>query len=44
MARDTLEQETGERFSETRILSEMHALGFSFQKPQVAALEKKTKQ
>lgn len=42
MARDTLEQQTGDRFSETRVLSEMHSLGFSFQKPRVAALEKKT--
>ena len=43
MARDTLEEETGDRFSQTRVLSEMHSLGFSFQKPQVAALEKKTR-
>ena len=43
MARDVLYEQTGTYFSETRVLSAMHDLGFSFQKPQVIPLEKKTK-
>jgi len=43
MARDVLHEQTKQYFSKTRVLSELHALGFSFQKPQVKALEKKTK-
>jgi len=42
MARDVLYEQTGVYFSKTRILSALHELGFSFQKPQVKALEKKT--
>ena len=42
MARDILSEQTGDFFSKTRVLRELHALGFSFQKPQVKALEKKT--
>jgi len=42
MARDVLHVETGVHFSTTRILSGLHELGFSFQKPQLKALEKKT--
>ena len=43
MARDVLHEQTKRYFSKTRVLSELHTLGFSFQKPQVRALEKKTK-
>ena len=43
MARDVLHERGGRRFSITRVLSALHELGFSFQKPQVRALEKKTK-
>ena len=42
MARDVLYEQTGEYFSKTRILSALHELGLSFQKPEVRALEKKT--
>jgi transposase len=42
MARDVLYEQSGTYFSETRVLSALHELGFSFQKPQVRALEKKT--
>ena len=42
MARDVLYRQTGTCFSKTRVLSALHELGFSFQKPQVRALEKKT--
>jgi len=42
MARDELYRQTRTRFSESRVLIELHTLGFSFQKPQVRALEKKT--
>jgi transposase len=42
MARDVLYEHTGEYFSKTRILSALHELGLSFQKPEVRALEKKT--
>jgi transposase len=42
MARDVLHGQTGTYFSKTRVLSALHELGFSFQKPQVRALEKKT--
>lgn len=41
MARDVLHEQTGTYFSQTRILSALHDLGFSFQKPDVKALEKK---
>ena len=41
MARDILSEQAGDFFSKTRVLRELHALGFSFQKPQVKALEKK---
>lgn len=41
MARDILYQETKSYFSETRVLSELHNLGFSFQKPEIRAYEKK---
>jgi transposase len=43
MARDVLHGKIGTYFSETRVLSALHELGFSFQKPQVRALEKKRK-
>jgi transposase len=43
MARDVLYEQTDTYFSETRVLSAMHELGFSFQKPQVRPLEKKTR-
>ena len=43
MARDVLHEQTKQYFSKTRVLSELHALGFSFQKPQVRALEKNEK-
>ena len=43
IARDVLYEQTKWYFSKTRVLSELHALGFSFQKPQVKALEKKLK-
>lgn len=42
MAGDVLHKQTGIQFSETRVLSALHELGFSFQKPQLRALEKKT--
>jgi len=42
MARDVLYEQSGTYFSKTRVLSALHELGFSFQKPQVRALEKKT--
>ena len=42
MARDVLYGQTETYFSKTRVLSALHELGFSFQKPQVRALEKKT--
>ena len=42
MARDVLFGQSGTYFSKTRVLSALHELGFSFQKPQVRALEKKT--
>ena len=42
MARDILYEQTGGYFSKTRILSALHELGLSFQKPEVRALEKKT--
>ena len=42
MARDVLYEQTGDYFSKTRILSALHELGLSFQKPEVRALEKKT--
>ena len=42
MARDVLHEQTRAYFSKTRILSALHDLGFSFQKPDVKALEKKT--
>jgi transposase len=42
MARDVLYEHTETYFSKTRVLSALHELGFSFQKPQVRALEKKT--
>jgi transposase len=42
MARDILYQETKSYFSETRVLSELHNLGFSFQKPEIRAYEKKS--
>ena len=42
MARDVLYGQSGRYFSKTRVLSALHELGFSFQKPQVRALEKKT--
>ena len=42
MARDVLYEQTETYFSKTRVLSALHELGFSFQKPQVRALEKKT--
>ena len=42
MARDVLHVQTGVRFSTTRVLSALHELGFTFQKPQLKALEKKT--
>jgi transposase len=42
MARDVLFEQTGEYFSKTRILSALHELGLSYQKPEVRALEKKT--
>ena len=42
MARDILYEHTGGYFSKTRILSALHELGLSFQKPEVRALEKKT--
>jgi len=42
MARDVLYEQTGEYFSKTRILSALHELGLSFQKPEIRALEKKT--
>jgi len=41
MARDVLYEQTGEYFSKTRILSALHELGLSYQKPEVRALEKK---
>ena len=41
MARDVLHEQTGTCFSKTRVLSELHELGFSFQKPQAQAFEKK---
>ncbi len=41
MARDVLHEQSGTYFSKTRVLSALHELGFSFQKPQVRALEKK---
>ncbi len=41
MASDVLRDHTGTRFSNTRVLSELHELGFSFQKPQAQAFEKK---
>jgi transposase len=44
MARDALDRHTGTSFSETRVLSALHELGFSFQKPQVRPLEKKTRE
>jgi transposase len=43
MARDVLHEQSGKRFSITRVLSALHELGFSFQKPQVRPLEKKTR-
>lgn len=43
MVRDILYEQTGDYFSNTRVLSELHNLGFSFQKPQINPLEKKTK-
>jgi len=42
MARDVLYEQSGTYFSKTRVLSALHELGFSFQKPKVRALEKKT--
>ena len=42
MAGDVLQKQTGTQFSETRVLSALHELGFSFQNPQLRALEKKT--
>jgi transposase len=42
MAREILFEQTGDSFSKTRVLTELHSVGFSFQKPQVRALEKKT--
>lgn len=42
MARDVLYEQTGGYFSKTRILSALHELGLSFQKPEIRALEKKT--
>lgn len=42
VARDVLYEQTETYFSKTRVLSALHKLGFSFQKPQVRALEKKT--
>ena len=41
MARDVLYEQTGGYFSKTRILSALHELGLSFQKPEVRAFEKK---
>jgi len=41
MARDILYEQTGGYFSKIRILSALHELGLSFQKPEVRALEKK---
>ena len=41
MARDILYGETNKYFGVTRILKEFHNFGFSFQKPEVRAYEKK---
>ena len=41
MSRDILFKETNKYFGITRILKEFHNFGFSFQKPEVRAYEKK---